>query len=269
MSINSISFWQQDQNTWIQAKTRDQSLANTDGLINLMSDAATNLASGLASIANQTALKRVNSQITDLLQKAVNSNSSSSAVDSSASSSSTSSGPSGSSLATGTGTVPLTTSTPLSTLGIPPNSGFTIGDGSNITTYSTTGSDTVADLIGAINNAGAGNAQVTASLNANGNLVLTGDTSNDMVTINGTFASAIGFGTTNDSFVPASASSPSTSSSSSSSGTNNSSAASTSGTAGSSSGIANNSAYALQTGGTAETLLASNGLVGNVINLLA
>ena len=57
MSIQSLSFFQQDQNYWNQSQSVSQSLAQSDALITAMGTAMTNQASGLASIANQEALK--------------------------------------------------------------------------------------------------------------------------------------------------------------------------------------------------------------------
>ncbi len=71
--------------------------------------------------------------------------------------------------------MPLSISTSLSTLGIPPNSAFTVSDGTYATTYSSGADDTVANLINAINADLPGTAQVTASLNSSGNLVFTGN----------------------------------------------------------------------------------------------
>ena len=91
-------------------------------------------------------------------------------------------------LATGTGTVAhLTNGTTLASLGIAAGNQITINDGTNTTTYTSTGSDTIGDLITAING---GSATVKASLNASGNLVLTADP-NDYtasITVGGTSA---------------------------------------------------------------------------------
>jgi hypothetical protein len=169
--------------------------------------------------------------------------------------------------------VPLTASTPLSTLRIPPNSAITVSDGTHSTTYTTTGTDTVTNLIGAINANVYGNAQVTASLNSNGNLVLTGNYNSDNITVGGTFASAIGFGIGNNQFSPTPASAPSSSATGAASagtGSSSGSAGSSSSTSGSSSSAAPfNSALALQTDSSAELLLASNGAVGTLLNVLA
>jgi peptidoglycan DL-endopeptidase CwlO len=273
-STGSISFWQQDQNFWNQAQAASQSSASSDALITAVGSLMTNEVKGLASIANKTALDRVNAQFTAALQSAVQSATASSDPSSSSSSASSVGAP-----AIGTGTVPLSASTALITLGIPANGKVTVSDGTNTTTYTSTGTDTVANLISAINKTAYGNAQVTATLNASGQLVLTGDSVTDSITVGGLFASNIGFGTKNDSFQPtAPAPAPSTASTTSnSSSTATSSTSSASSSTGSSTSTSTsspgavlfNSSYALQTGGTAETLLASDGLSGSLLNLLA
>ena len=63
--------------------------------------------------------------------------------------------------ATGTGTVPLTSGTSLSGLGFLTRGNFTVSDGTFTTTYQSTGTDTVGDLISAINSGAPGNALVT------------------------------------------------------------------------------------------------------------
>jgi hypothetical protein len=272
MGIGSISFWQQDQNFWSQAQSQSQSSAQSDALITAVGSLMTNEVKGLASIANKSALDRVNAQFTAALQSAVQSATASS--DASTSSTSSVGSP-----AIGTGTVPLSANTSLITLGIPAGGKVTVSDGTNTTTYASTGTDTVADLIGAINKTAYGNAQVNATLNGSGQLVLTGDSVTDSITVGGLFASNIGFGTTNSSFQPiaptSSTASSSTTSSSSSSGAAGSSTSSASSSTGSSttaptnSAVFFNSSYALQTGGTAETLLAGSGLGGSLLNLLA
>jgi len=276
MGIGSISFWQQDQNFWSQAQSQSQSSAQSDALITAVGSLMTNEVKGLASIANKSALDRVNAQFTAALQSAVQSATASS--DASTSSSSSVGSP-----AIGTGTVPLSTSTSLITLGIPAGGKITVSDGTNTTTYASTGTDTVADLIGAINKTAYGHAQVNATLNDTGQLVLTGDSVTDSIAVGGLFASNIGFGTTNSSFQPTAPTAPasstagssgtSTSSSSSSAAASSTSSASSSTgsstAASTSSAVFFNSSYALQTGGTAETLLAGAGLGGSLLNLLA
>jgi hypothetical protein len=286
MGVGSLSFWQQNAIYWNRAQTESQSLARSDALITIMGNAVTAEAQGMASIANQTALNRVNSQLTAAIQSAIHGTAASSTSSSSASSSgsSTSSGkaPVPGAPASGTGTAPLLTSTSLFTLGILAKGQVTVSDGTKTTTYTSTGTDTVGDLINAINANVFGNANVAAGLNGKGQLVLTAKDKTATIIVGGAYAPNIGFGGSNDTFLPT-APAPSAASSSSSSGSSSnaaagSAAAGTTGAAGSSkhnssthtsSGIATNSAFALQTGGTAALLLASSGASGSLVNLLA
>jgi hypothetical protein len=292
-SIGGVSFWQQDQNYWSSAQQDSQTQAQSATVINQMFGASTTLATGLASIANQTALSRVNTALTAAVQSALNTASSSSSTSSASTSSTTSPSTSASSTptvtaaapATGTGTVPLTSGTSLLGLGFLTRGNFTVSDGTYSTTYQATGSDTVGDLVSAINAGAPGNAQVAAWLNGSGDLVITSKNLTDTVTVSGDYAAALGFGSSNATFTPtapspppsgtsatsgssSSSSSSSTSTGSSSSGSS-SSTSSTSTSASPSSGIPINSAFALQTGGTAELLLASSGSAGSIVNLLA
>jgi hypothetical protein len=295
MSIGSLSFWQQDQNFWYRAQTQTVSQARTSAVISAISSAMTNESQGLASLANRTALTRVNTQLSAAIQNVLSGNTSGSASSSSSSSSSGSS-PSSSATASslppppdapasGTGSAPLLTSTSLITLGILKKGQVTVYDGSHMTSYTSTGNDTVGDLINAINANKFGNANVAAGLNADGRLTITAKDSTSKITIGGAFAPNIGFGGGNDVFSPTpppasaaskSASSTSTSATSSAAGTNSSTGANsstrTSAKAGAPtppSGIPTNSSFALLTGGTAAMLLASNGGAGSVVNLLA
>ena len=109
--------------------------------------------------------------------------------------------------AVGTSTVTLSGSpasaTTLASLGFSagsPATTVTVSDGTNTTTYTYTAGDTVANLMSAING---GSAQVSASI-SNNQLVLTSTDANfvDPVTVGGTGAADIGFGTGNTSFQP-------------------------------------------------------------------
>src|SRR6202034_922270 len=95
--VSSVSFWQQDQNYWNKAaqSSSQQQLSST--VINNLFGASTTLSAGLASIANQTALGRVNSQLTSAVQDALNSLNGGSSSSTSATSSTSSSSSSGSS----------------------------------------------------------------------------------------------------------------------------------------------------------------------------
>jgi hypothetical protein len=279
ISVGSGSFWQQDQNFWARSQqiTQAQTLSST--VIDQMFGASSTLTTGLASIANQTALDRVNTALSAAVQGALNPASASSTASSSASSTASSASSSTSSTApkaaapvvaaaaTGTGTVPLTSGTSLLGLGFLTRGNFTVSDGTFTTTYQSTGTDTVGDLISAINSSAPGNALVHAWLNGSGNLVITSQNKNDTVTVSGDYAAALGFGGTNATFAPTKPPPISHPVVSSTTSTTNGTASKS--TATPASGIANNSALALQTGGTAELLLASSGLAGSIVNILA
>lgn len=280
---SSLSFYQQDQNYWNEAQAQSQASSADAALINVMGQAETNLAKGLASIANETALKRVNDQISALVQQVLNpSGSSTSSSSSTPASSSSSSSPSRpASPATGIGTVLLTTGTSLSSLGILPSGTITISAGNNGTTYTSTGTDTVGDLINAINIDLPTNAQVTASLNASGQIVITSRNDADTIAIvgSGTDAAAIGFDVGNTTFEPTkpttgtSATSGSSSASSSSTGSSSSGASSSAGSSGSltsaSKALPSNLALAEQDLSTAAGILSASGVGGTLVDLLA
>jgi len=104
--------------------------------------------------------------------------------------------------AKGTGTVgSLTTGTTLASLGIASGGTITINDGINPTyTYTSTGTDTIGDLITGIGGSGI---DVTGSV-VGGNLVLTGTNDLASITVSGSGADAadIGFGAGQNSFQP-------------------------------------------------------------------
>jgi hypothetical protein len=285
-SIGSVSFWQQDQNYWSKTQSDASQQATSASVIDNMFGASTTLATGLASIANQTALNRVNTALTAAVQSALNPSSTSSSSSSSTSSSSNSSVASAAtpplvtppSPATGTGTTTLTGGASLYGLDYTISGTFTVSDGNNTTTYTMAQGDTVGDVINAINSNAAGNANAFAYLNANGNLVITATNATQSITVGGDYAAALGFGGSNSFFAPTAgssgangASSGSSSSTTPSSSSSNTSSTGSSGSSSSSnsSGISGNSAFALQTGGTAEILLAGNGSAGSLVNLLA
>src|SRR6202171_5136089 len=115
ISVGSGSFWQQDQNFWARSQqiTQAQTLSST--VIDQMFGATSTLSTGLASIANQTALTRVNTALTAAVQGALNPTSASSTASSStgstasstSSSSTAAAAPVVSAPAPGTGTVLL------------------------------------------------------------------------------------------------------------------------------------------------------------------
>jgi len=291
MGVSGISFYQQDQNYWSQAQAQSQASSADDSLINVIGTAMTDEAKGEASIANGIALKRVNSELSAAVQAALQSQSGSSSSSSSGSSTSpsASSSPSSSASSTGAaavgvGTVPLTTGTSLSSLGILPGGTFTVTTGNDTTTYTSTGTDTIGDLIDALNIDLPTNAQVTASLNSEGQLVLAARNKTDLITVGGSGidATAIGFGVGNDSFSPklpsASASSSSSSSStSSSSGSSSSAPASTSSAKSSSAASAKSSkksttsvsSLAEEGTSTAAGILSADGVSGSLVDMLA
>ena len=180
MSIGSISFWQQDQNYWTQAQTQSQASSASTSLITAIGSLSTNEAKGLASIATQEAITRTNNQLVAALKSAV-----AASQGTSTSSTTSSAAPPTPQAATGTGTVPLTTGTSLLTLGIPPSGTITVSDGTNTTTYTSTGTDTVGDLIAAINTSGPKNAQANAYLNSSGHLVITAQNNTDTISVGG------------------------------------------------------------------------------------
>jgi hypothetical protein len=244
MTVGSISFWQQDQNFWTQGQQNDQAQAQSTAVMNVMANAVTTLSSGLASIANQTALDRVNSALTAAVQSALQSTSGSTASSSSGTATSSaanasSSGPSSppvslGSPAIGTGTVPLVSSASLFSLGILANGTVTVGDGTFTTKYTSTGHDTVGDLIGALNTSNPGHANVAAWLDSSGKLVISGKDDVATITVGGNAAAAVGFGSANASFQPTAPSSAFVAPSSSSSSSTSSTASGTSGSTGSS-----------------------------------
>lgn len=272
MGIGSISFWQQDQSYWNQSQSfysQDQSYlqnqeaisrqqAADSSLFSAMGSAKTLETTGLAQIATQEAQTRVNNEIVADEKKLA-------ALSGSGSTSSTT--PSGPAPATGTGTVPLTTSTTLASLRIPPGGVITVSDGTNTTTYTSTGTDTVADLIGTINANVAGSAYVTASLNAKGNLVITGKNMTEAVTVGGTFAPSVGFGPGNQTFHPVAGTASTASSSTSSSSATSSASSRTKSGKSSGSGKAVPTRASENTG-SAATMLGDSGVSGSLVNML-
>ena len=275
ISVGSGSFWQQDQNYWARTQQVTQSQTLSATVIDQMFGASSTLTTGLASIANQTALDRVNTALSAAVQSALNpgstgstaSSSTSSTASSASSSSSAAATPIVSAPATGTGTVPLTSGTPLLGLGFLTRGNFTVSDGTFTTTYQSTGTDTVGDLISAINSGAPGNALVRAWLNGSGNLVITSQNKNDTVTVSGDYAAALGFGSNNATFAPTKP--PPISHPVVSSSTSATSGSASKSTATPASGIPNNSAVALQSGGSAALVLAGSGIAGSIVNLLA
>jgi hypothetical protein len=283
MSIGSIgstpSFYQQDQAYWSNAQSEDAATSAADALINVMGTAEVNQAKGLASIANQTALSRVNNQITALVQQILNPSGSSTSSSSSGSTSSAASAGAASSSsaapATGSSSARVTTATSLATLGILPGGTITVGTGNNTTTYTSTGTDTVGDLINAINVDLPTNANVTASINAGSQLVITSrdDTSAIFVGGSGNDAAAIGFGVGNDTFLPTAASTSPASSASSQSSVGTSASATSGSSASTSTSVAKTSTsyttISSETASSAASLLSASGVGGSLVDMLA
>jgi trimeric autotransporter adhesin len=266
---STTSFWQQDQSYWNDQQSYASSAAASDSLINAISTAETNQGKGLAAIANQTALNRVNSQLAAAIQSVLSGtalSTPSSGTTNSSSSSSSASTPG--SPATGTGKDPVTIGTSLSTLGIPAGGVVTITAGGNTTTYTSTGSDTVGDMMNAINTDSVGNAAVTASLNKTGDLVLTGKNDTNIVMVGGNYASNIGFGVGNNTFKPTAPSSSSNASTTSSSTASSTASSTTKSTTSSKSTTAVTSIASLSAS-SAASLLADSGVSGSLVDMLA
>ncbi len=271
MSVGSISLYQQDQNYWNQAQAESQVSSAQGSLINVIGAAMTDLSKGKASIANGIALKRVNSQLSAAVQAALGNSTSSSSTTSTAKSTTASaaSTPSKGAPAVAVGTVPLSTGTSLATLGILPGGKFSVTTGLTTTTYVSTGNDTVGDLINALNVNLSTNAQVTASLNGQGQLVVTGRNDTAYVTISGTGtdASVLGFGVGHTTFKPT-APTPAATAPASSSTSTSASTASKSSTSSktSSNGSASNATTILS---TAAGILSADGVSGSLVDMLA
>jgi hypothetical protein len=259
-AIGSTSFWQQDQNFWQQAQSNDSTIAATNSVINAMSAAETSEGKGLASIANKSALNRVNSQLVSAIQSILDggTGSTSSSASSSSSSAGTPAAP-----AIGTGTQALTTSTSLSTLGVLAGGTITVSSGAYTTTYTSTGNDTVGDFMQAVNTDLVGNAPVTASLSSTGRLVLTGKNTTNMILVGGVYASNIGFGVNNNSFKPTKgtpASTPPATTSTASSSTAKTSTAST---------AKSYTTVGSEISSSAASLLSDSGAGGSLVDMLA
>jgi hypothetical protein len=274
MAIGSVSFYQQDLDYWSQAKAQSQATAASNALINVMGNAEVNLTKGLASIANGQALNRVNNQITALVQSILQPSGSSSTSSSSSTAKTSSSAGAASSAghaATGTGTVILNTSTSLATLGILPGGTITVGTGANITTYTSTGTDTVADLMNAINVDLPDNANVTASLSPKSQLVITARDKTSAIFIGGSGndAAAIGFGLSNSTFLGKAPSKTANTSASSTSSSSSSAGQSSQTTSSSKRALPSYLALTQQGVTSAAGILSSSGVSGSLVDLLS
>lgn len=259
MTIGSIgsstSFWQQDQ-AFRQQNQNNSSIAAADGAMNAIGAAEANLGRGLARIANSTALNRTNSQLMAAIQNVLNGNTGQPSSSTRTSSAATKTVPVA---ATGTGTAALSTSTPLSLLGVLSGGKITVTAGMHTTTYTSTGTDTVGDLLKTINTNSYGSAQVTAALNSHGNLVITSKNTTDVILVGGLYASNVGFGVGNETFkptkktVPAPAPAPQASSAASSNAKT----------------AKSYTTPATETASTAASLLADSGASSSLVNMLA
>jgi hypothetical protein len=276
---SSTSFWQQDQQFWSQSKAETQSLADSTTIINVMANAQANLTAGLASIANQAALSRVNNEISKIVQQTLNSatgasgtssSTSSSGSTTSSSASASTSSPATKAPATLTGKAVLTTGTSLASLGILEGGTITFSASTNATTYTSTGTDTIGDLLSAINVDLPTNAQVTASLNSSGHLVITSKNNKDSIAVvgSGTDAAAIGFGAKNSSAEPTAPSSATSGTATGSSSSASSTGASTSTTSSASLSTEFSKALSQQNLASAQGILTGTGVNGTLLNML-
>jgi hypothetical protein len=259
MSVSSIGLFLQSaansfgsvQGSW------NASVGATDSLMSAMSASLTNEAKGEAAIANGEALTRTNNQISQIIQNSLNGTTG----DSGTGSSSSTGTYKPAKAATGTGNKSVSVTTPLSTLGILKGGSVYVSAGGNTTTYTSTGSDTVGDLLAAINVNQPNSAQVKASLNSRGDIVLTSKNTKDQINVSGVYASNIGFAAGNQTFKPTAASGtpPSTTTSSTSSTTTATPAKAN--TSLQSSLATNNS--------SAASFLADSGASGSLVDMLA
>ena len=141
-----------------------------------------------------------------------------------------------------------------------------MSDGTNTTTYASTGTDTVADLLKGLNAGSPKNAQATAWLNGSGKLVIAAKNNTVSLAVGGSFASALGFKSGNGVFQPATRGSAAASSAASSPSASASATKSTS--TKSSPPVLFNSAPAARTSSATASFLAGGIPSGSVINLL-
>src|SRR5579864_5479661 len=102
ISVGSGSFWQQDQNFWARSQQITQAQTLNSTVIDQMFGASSTLTTGLASIANQTALDRVNTALSAAVESALNPASTGSTTSSSTSSTASSASSSSSAAASST-----------------------------------------------------------------------------------------------------------------------------------------------------------------------
>jgi hypothetical protein len=234
------------------------SQSSVGALAATMSSAESSLGKGLAAIANGQALARTNNQISAEIQSVLTGGTGTTTSSTSTSTAAaTKAKP-----AVGTGNVSVSVSTPLSTLGIPSGGSVYFSVGGNTTTFTSTGSDTVGDLLSTINTNLPDNAQVSATLNSRGDIVLTGKTTTNQVSVSGVYARNIGFAVGNQTFKPTPASTPAASTAPASTSSSSTSSSPKSSTAGL------ESAFTLSAT-SAASLLAASGASGSLVNLIA
>ena len=156
-------------------------------------------------------------------------------------------------------------------MGILPGGKITVTTGLTTTTYVSTGSDTVGDLINALNVDLPTNAQVTASLNGHGQLVITGRNDTAYVTVGGTGtdAAVLGFGVGHTTFKPTPPTPAATAPASSSTSTSASAASSTGKSSKSSKTSSSTASTATTSLSTAAGILSADGVSGSIVDMLA
>jgi hypothetical protein len=261
---SSTSFWDDDQAFFSSQRSASSQQAATNSVINAIASAETNLGKGMASIANATALNRVNTQLSSAIQSVLSGNTTStpsSTTSSAAKSTATAAVP-----ATGTGKASVSVSTPLSILNIPAGSTLSFSSGGKTTSYASTGSDTVGDLLLAINTNLPDNAPITAALNKQGDIVLTAKNTTNLITVSGTFAPNIGFGGSNQTFKPTAGTASSSPAASTPAPATTSTAATSTASSTSTKAFPT---LAMETSASAVSVLADSGVSGSLVDMLA
>jgi len=228
------------------------SVGATDSLMSSISSAFVTEAKGKASIANGQALTRTNNQISQIIQNILNGTTGAAGTGTSSTGTYKPA-----QAATGTGNKAVSVSTPLSTLGVLKGGSIYVSAGGNTTTYTSTGSDTVGDLLSNINTNLPDFAQVTASLNSRGDIVLKSKNTKDQINVSGVYAGNIGFAVGNRTFKPTAASGTKPSATTPSATTTTPAKADTS----LQKSLATNNS-------SAATFLAASGASGSLVNLL-
>jgi flagellar hook protein FlgE len=103
---------------------------------------------------------------------------------------------------TGSTLLPSGAATTLASLGMTAGQTITVNDGTNTTTFTMAAGDKISDLNTFLNSGAVGNANVSASVSAGNQLILTGGNFVVPITVGGTGAAAIGFGAGQNNFQP-------------------------------------------------------------------